>query len=219
MLLFLLIGIAAGAGTGIPIGPVNVAVIDAAYRHTLRRAIAVGLGGAVADMLYSGLGVLGVTPVLNTYPSVPPVLYAISGVVLLIYGFLTARSQPVQPVVATPEVTDASESHQALQLRREAWQGFSVGIALILLNPAAVVTWVVIIGQLIPTVENTWQGLACAVGVFLGSFGWFSLVAYLTHKGKSVLGDKAAWIPRVIGIGLMGYALYLIAKAIKYVVA
>jgi len=219
VLLFLLIGIAAGAGTGIPIGPVNVAVIDAAYRHTLRRAIAVGLGGAVADMLYCGLGVLGVTPVLNTYPSVPPVLYAVSGVVLLVYGFLTARSQPVQPVVPAADATEASASNHALAMRREMTQGFSVGIALILLNPAAVVTWVVIIGQLIPPIDNSWQGLACAIGVFVGSFAWFSLVAYLTHKGKSVLGDKAAWIPRIIGVGLMGYAVYLIAKAIKYVVA
>jgi threonine/homoserine/homoserine lactone efflux protein len=216
VLLFLLIGIAAGALTGVPIGPVNVAVIDAAYRHTLRRAIAVGLGGAVADMLYSGLGVLGVTPVLNTYPSIPPILYAVSGVVLLVYGFLTARSQPVQPAVSGPE---ERPSHAELRLKKEMWQGFSVGAALILLNPAAMVTWVVIIGQLIPPIDNNWQGLACAIGVGLGSFAWFALVAYLTHKGKSVLGDKAAWIPRVIGIALMVYAVYLIAKAVKYVLA
>lgn len=216
MLLFLLIGIAAGAATGVPIGPVNVAVIDAAYRHTLRRAMAVGFGGAVADMLYAGLGVLGVTPVLNKYPSVPPILYAVSGLVLLVYGFLTARSQPVQPAVAGAEETP---SHLEIKMRREMWQGFSVGVALILLNPAAMVTWVVIIGQLIPTIDTTWQGLACALGVFVGSFGWFALVAYLTHKGKNVLGEKAAWIPRVIGVALMVYAVYLIAKAVKYVVA
>ena len=131
---------------------------------------------------------------------------------------MTARSQPVQPAVV-PADMDASASHQAIQMRREMWQGFSVGIALILFNPAAVVTWVVIIGQLIPTIDNNWQGLACAVGVFIGSFAWFSLVAFLTHKGKNVLGDKAAWIPRVIGIALMGYAVYLIAKAVKYVLA
>lgn len=217
MLLFLLIGIAAGAATGVPIGPVNVAVIDAAYRHTLRRAIAVGFGGAVADMLYAGLGVLGVTPILESYPSVPPVLYAISGLVLLVYGFLTARSQPVQPAV--PDYAEMSPSHASVHMRREMWQGFSVGVALILLNPAAMVTWVVIIGQLIPTIDSTWEGLACAFGVFIGSFGWFTLVGYLTHKGKNVLGEKAAWIPRVIGVALMGYAVYLLAKAVKYVVA
>ena len=72
--MFLVFGVLAGSLTGVPIGPVNVAVIDASYRHTMRRALGVGLGGAIADSLYAALGVLGVTPVLNNYPSVPPIL-------------------------------------------------------------------------------------------------------------------------------------------------
>lgn len=214
--MFLALGVAAGALTGVPIGPVNVAVIDASYRHTLRRAIAVGLGGAIADCLYAALGVLGVTPVLKSNPTIPPILYTISGLVLLVYGFLTARSQPMAP--AAPPTDDPHPESSAIVNRREMWQGFTVGVALILLNPAAIVTWVVIMGSLIPD-ANTWEGLACALGVFAGSFGWFSLVAYLTHKGKHVLGDKAKWIPRAVGIALMVYAVYLLGKAVKYVVA
>ncbi|HEU0034629.1 MAG TPA: LysE family transporter [Kofleriaceae bacterium] len=210
--MFFAIGVAAGALTGVPIGPVNVAVIDAAYRHTLRRAIAVGLGGAIADCLYAALGVLGVTPILKTYPSVPPILYAVSGIVLLVYGFLTARSQPVAPATNDPP---ASES---VAMRREMWSGFTVGLALIILNPAAIVTWVVIMGSIIPDGTRV-EGIACAIGVMLGSFGWFSLVAFLTQKGKHVLGDKAAWIPRVVGIALMVYAAYLITKAVRFVIA
>jgi threonine/homoserine/homoserine lactone efflux protein len=208
--MFILIGVAAGALTGVPIGPVNVAVIDAAYRHTLRRAIAVGLGGACADGLYSALGVLGVTPRLRLYPSVPPILYAVSGVVLLVYGFFTARSQPV-----TPAQSDAPNGGDRGD---EMWSGFRVGLALIVLNPAAIVTWVVIMGTMIPE-TTTINGIFCSLGVMVGSFGWFALVAYLTRKGKHVLGDKAAWIPRVVGVALMVYAVYLIAKAVKFVVA
>ena len=214
--MFLLIGFAAGAITGIPIGPANVAVIDAAYRHTLRRAISTGLGSAVGDMVYAAAGVLGVTPVVRTYPSVLTILYAISGVVLLIYGFLTARSQPVQPAV--PPSEHAEDASQSTLHRKEMWSGFTVGLALIILNPAAIVTWVIITTSM-PAHDGVLEGIACAIGVFAGSWGWFSLVAYLTHKGKNVLGDKAAWIPRVIGIALMVYAVYLIAKAVKYVIA
>lgn len=212
--MFLLIGIAAGALTGVPIGPANVAVIDAAYRHTLRRGIAVGLGSAVGDAIYAAAGVLGVTPVVQTYPSVLTILYAISGVVLLIYGFLTARSQPVQPALPHNE-TDASQSTMQ---RKEVWSGFTVGLALIMLNPAAIVTWVIITTSM-PVHDGVLQGIACAIGVFVGSWGWFSLVAYLTHKGKNVLGDKAQWIPRIIGMALMVYALYLIGKAVKIALA
>ncbi len=211
--MFLLIGAAAGALTGVPIGPANVAVLDAAYRHTMRRAMSVALGAALADGLFAAAGVLGVTPLLRSHPSIPPILYAISGVVLLVYGFLTARSQPVQPA----PVHDAHASQSTID-RREMWSGFTVGLALILLNPAALVTWVVIMGSIIPEATRT-EGIACALGVMLGSFGWFSLVAYVTHKGKSVLGDKAAWIPRLVGMALMVYAVYLLFKAVKFVVA
>lgn len=204
--MFLVIGVLAGALTGVPIGPVNVAVIDAAYRHTLKRAIAVGLGGAVGDLVYSALGVLGVTPVLRTYKYVPPILYAVSGVVLLVYGFLTARTQPVQPAATA----GAHEQPTARELR----QGFLTGFFLILGNPAAVVTWVVIMGGIIPDADPI-EGVMCSIGVLVGSFGWFALVAYLTQKGKHMLGEKAAWIPRVIGVGLMVYAVYLIGKAVK----
>jgi len=213
--MFFLIGAAAGAVTGVPIGPVNVAVIDAAYRHTMRRAIAVGLGGSLADGLYAALGVLGVTPVLRTYPSVPPMLYLVSGLVLLGYGFLTARSQPVAPAQPAPD--EARESTSTMQ-RREMWSGFTVGLALILLNPATIVTWVVIMGQIIPE-PTVAGGIACAIGVMVGSFAWFALVAYLTQKGKSVLGDKAAWIPRLVGIALMVYSVYLLIEGVRYFAA
>src|SRR4051794_33311794 len=147
----MLFGVAAGALTGVPIGPVNVAVIDSAYRHTLRRAIAVGLGGAIADCLYAGLGVLGVTPFLKSNPHILTVLYAVSGVVLMVYSFLTARSQPVTPaVVPHPDDPPPHPDVSAAANRREIRQGFTVGVALILLNPAAVVTWVVIMGSIIP---------------------------------------------------------------------
>src|SRR5512146_181576 len=89
VLMFLVIGVAIGALTGVPIGPVNVAVIDAAYRHTLRRAIAVGLGGAIADFVYATLGIVGIGPYLLAYPVLPRILYGLSGVVLIVYGALT----------------------------------------------------------------------------------------------------------------------------------
>lgn len=211
--MFLVIGVLAGALTGVPIGPVNVAVIHAAYRHTLRRAIAVGMGGAVGDCLYSALGVLGMQEVIDSYPIVKPTLYAISGLVLLIYGILTARSHP--PAVDPEGDDDEPDASDSVVARRETFAGFKVGLALIVLNPAAIATWVVIMGSTIPK-HTRLEGLACTVGVLIGSACWFMLVAFLTHRGKNVLGDKAAWIPRVVGIGLIFYSLYLLGKAIIY---
>lgn len=207
VLIFFAIGFAAGVLTGVPIGPVNVAVIDAAYRHTLRRAIAVGMGGALADCLYASLGVLGVTPMLRANPSVPPILYSVSGVILVGYGLLTARSRPVTPA--------SSEAPRTTKPSKEMWSGFTVGLVLIVLNPAAMITWVVILGSILRSDATTVEGLMLAAGVLVGSFAWFTTVAVLTHRGKHLLGDKAVWIPRVIGICLMGYGLYLVGRAMR----
>ncbi|MCG8417503.1 MAG: LysE family translocator [Proteobacteria bacterium] len=205
MLTYFLIGALIGALTGVPIGPVNVAVIDTAYRHTLRRAIAVGFGGAIGDGLYAMLGILGMGPFLEDHPGVPPILYAASGLVLLVYGVLTARSKPLATVT---EVTERASEPSA-----QMWSGFVLGFSLIILNPAAIVTWVVIVGSSMPEVSQT-EGIAATIGVSCGSFVWFALVAYLANHGKKVLGGKAVWITRIVGLLLIAYALFSLGRAI-----
>lgn len=207
VLTYVLIGAAIGALTGVPIGPVNVAVIDAAYRHNLRRAIAVGFGGAIADALYAALGIMGVGPILEEHPGVPPILYGVSGIVLVIYGALTIRSQPVNTAV-DPAKEPKSDGQHLLA-------GFTLGVALIVLNPAAIVTWVVIVGSFMAGVTQT-QAFGAVIGIGIGSFMWFTFVAYLADHGKRLLGEKAIWITRVVGILLVGYGVYSLARASHY---
>ncbi|MEZ4360207.1 MAG: LysE family transporter [Kofleriaceae bacterium] len=209
MLAFFLIGFAAGVITGVPIGPVNVAVIDAAYRHTLRRALSVGTGGAIADGLYCILGVAGISPKLHAYPVVPAIMHVVSGLVLVVYGFLTVRSQPV--------VQAQHEAARAPNVRGEVWSGFKIGVTLIVLNPAALVTWVVVVAKFVPDATYA-QGMVTGGGVAIGSFAWFAFVAVLTVKGKRAFGDKARWLPRVVGAALIGYGLYLLGNAVYYFV-
>jgi threonine/homoserine/homoserine lactone efflux protein len=204
VLAYFLIGVALGALTGVPIGPVNVAVIDGAYRHTLRRGMAVGLGGAVGDFGFALIGVLGVGPHVIAQPGVKPVLYLVSGIVLMAYGILTVRSQPPPPPTSPPHQSPPG---------KEVWSGFTVGLGLIVLNPAAMVTWVVVVGSHVGEDIETLEGLAAALGVFIGSLGWFSFVAYVADKGKRMMGDKAVWIARVVGIALVVYGVYSLYRA------
>ncbi len=209
MLSFFLIGAAIGALTGVPIGPVNVAVIDASYRHTLRRGIAVGLGGAIGDFVLSGAAMLWVGPHVIGQPGVKPVLFAISGVVLVVYGILTVRSQPPAAPATAPHSIPPSH---------EVWNGLTVGLGLIALNPAAIVTWVIVVGSHLNDL-TTLDALAAATGVFVGSMAWFAFVAFIADQGKRIMGDRAVWVMRVVGVGLVGYGLYSLGRAIRYFAA
>lgn len=206
MLTYFLLGAAIGALTGVPIGPVNVAVIDAAYRHTLRRGISVGLGGAIGDFFFSGAAMLWVGPHVIGRPGVKPVLFAISGIVLVVYGILTVRSQPPSTPVAVPHSVPPSH---------EVWNGLTVGLGLIVLNPAAIVTWVVVVGSHLNDLSS-WEALSAAIGVFVGSLAWFAFVAYIADKGKQFMGDRAVWIMRIVGVALIGYGAYSIMRAMRY---
>lgn len=201
--MYFLLGAAIGAGTGIPIGPVNVAVIDSAYRHHLRRAIAVGLGGAFADMIYAFLGIVAIGPYLVKHAEVKASLYLCSGIVLIVYGLLTARAQEVDPAHPTSDEID----------KGYFWSGFGLGAALIFLNPGALVTWVVIVGSILGDTSQM-QGSAAAAGVGAGSLIWFTFVAWLADHGKRILGSKAIWITRVVGLILAGYGLFSVARGI-----
>ena len=205
--MYFLIGAAIGAATSAPIGPVNVAVIDTAYRHTLRRALAVGLGGACGDGLYALVGIVGVGPLLDQNPGITPILFACSGVVLIAYGVLTARTRPA------PAVSDVKE--RADHPSKNMWSGFWLGALLIVLNPAALVTWVIIVGSFMTDV-TTLEGVSAALGVACGSLAWFTFVANLANHGKKVLGHKAVWVTRIVGVLLIGYGLYSLGRAAKY---
>lgn len=209
MFTLFLIGIATGAITGIPIGPVNVAVIDAAYRHTFRRGVAVGLGGAVGDFCFSLAGIGGVGPHLLDQPGVKPALYGISGVVLIVYGLLTVRSQPPPAPTAPPHTVPPG---------REFWSGFWVGLGLIFLNPAALIVWVVVIG---PNVEagSFLRALGASTGVFIGSWAWFTGVAYIADHGKRLMGDRAVWITRTVGVCLVGFGCFQLFRAVRILVS
>lgn len=204
MLTYLAIGLLIGVLTCIPIGMANVAVIDAAYRHNLARAIAVGLGGAIADGIYSSLGIFGVGPLLESYPGAVPVLYMVSGVVLSVYGLIVARAEPSLPSAEVP-ADGAGRSRFA--------GGVLMGVMITLLNPSAVVTWVVIVGSYAAGV-GFYDGLAFVLGVAGGSMIWFAVVAYAADHGRKVLNEKAVWMTRIVALLVAGYGLFSIGRAI-----
>ncbi len=209
MITLFFLGALIGILTGIPIGPANVAVIDTAYKRKLSRAIAVGWGAGFADGIYAMIGVLGIGPILQKNPAIEPILYAISGVVLLVYGILTSRPQPDKG----PQTKGVEIAAKVRGENNGLISGFAFGMLVIMLNPAAVITWVVVVGTYLSEVTR-WGGMAAAAGVCIGSCLWFTLVAYLAHHGRKALGDKAFWITRIVGFLLVIYGCYSLYRAV-----
>jgi arginine exporter protein ArgO len=202
---FIAIGLGVGIATCIPIGIANVIVIDAAYRHGARRAVGASLGGALADGLYASLGIFGIGPLIGKYPIVPYVLHGISGCVLLVYGVVLLRARSTLAGPSEPRSVVGGEGELA--------RGFGVGLAATLLNPSAIVTWVVIVGGHATGITQM-QAAAFVAGIVVGTLVWFFVVAFLALRGKRVLREKAVWMTRIVALIVIGSGVFSFARVL-----
>lgn len=204
---YLAIGLGVGVATCIPIGVANIIVIDAACRHGARRALGAGLGGAVADGVYASLGIFGIGPLLDRYPSLPQVLYAISGCVLLGYGAVLLRARPLLVGPGEPRAEPRRD--------HELTRGFTIGIVATLLNPAALVTWIVIVGAHATGLTRA-EAAAWVAGIVVGAFAWFVVVVILTRRGRRVLRGRAVVLTRIIAVAMIAAGLLSFARVLGH---
>jgi threonine/homoserine/homoserine lactone efflux protein len=205
--LALLRGLVLGFVGSIPVGPVNAAVIDTALRKCFRRALAIGLGGAFIDFIYSQIAVAVLKPFMDRVPGMATALLGLGGVVLVIFGVIAVKSPPTDNKVhAAPPV----------RMKRELVASFFTGCLITLMNPAALVSWVLLAGTVLADLTRH-ETVFAGAGIFIGTSAWFCGIAWLASKGRVRLGHRAAWITRAVGALLVIYGVFLVGKASHFV--
>jgi L-lysine exporter family protein LysE/ArgO len=196
-----LLGVVLGAATGIPLGVVNVALVEAAVRVGRRRAIGIGIGGATADTIHAALAFAGLAPLVAHRADLLRWMTVLSAVAIVAYAIRVWRAGPVAPT-ADDEPTPPGT------LRK----GIALGLALTLPNPAPLLAWIAVAGAVLPRASVT-TGLAGAAGVGLGSALWFAALAHLASRG-ALRGPIARWLPRAVAIVLVALAALAASRAL-----
>jgi L-lysine exporter family protein LysE/ArgO len=184
----------------IPVGPVNAAVIDTALRRSFRRALAIGLGGAFVDLVYCQLAVAGLGTLFARVPHLGPVLLGVGGVVLIAFGLVSMRAPAAEPVGPKPPMA------------RALARAFLSGVLISVMNPAVLLSWVLIASTLLADVSVHAAPFA-GLGVFVGTSLWFLIIAYLARRGRVRLGRKAIWVTRIVAALLIGYGAFLVIRS------
>lgn len=200
--LALIRGLLLGVAAGIPVGPVNAAVVDTAMRKCLRRAIAVGMGGALVDFLYSQLAVTGLLHLFERVPELSTLLIGAGGIVLVLFGIKTMAAPP----------PDASDVHTDKPVARALLAAFGSGVLITLMNPAALISWLLLAGTVLADLSR-WEALIAGLGIFAGCSAWFVGIAWLAARGRVRLGHRAVWVTRAVGVSLAVYGVFLVGKA------
>lgn len=191
------VGLALGALTGLPLGVVNVAIVEAAARRDVRAASGIAVGGAIADMVHAALAAGGVGGAILARPAAATTLHLIAGAVLLGYAFALWQSRPREP----------SEREMPATFAR----GVLAGLGFTLPNPAALGAWIAVAAALAPPTMAA--GLVAAAGVGVGSAAWFLVLARLAARGAARPGAARRRITRVVAIVLAALGLAAILRA------
>jgi threonine/homoserine/homoserine lactone efflux protein len=169
-------GFLAGYLACIPVGPVNITIINEGARRGFRHAFFVGLGAVLMEVIYSTIAFAGFAQ-LFTSPWIRAVMELVSFLVVSAMGirYLLTREMP-----ATPHAVELVEQ------RLHPHTAFMTGFVRVLGNPATLLFWIAFAAACVSHewVEPTGAGkVAVIAGIGMGALAWFTKLGYAVSLG------------------------------------
>ena len=179
-------GILLGLGVAIPIGPLNILIMNYSL-SSFGRGFALGMGAMSADILYFVLLSLGVLVVFDNtwiFKSI-----AIFGAIFLLY-MAWACYKNASKMLAKISNTERGESLLACYLK---------GLGLNSINPFIVGFWL----SLSSVVASSANWMIAALGVLLALFAWVVGLSFATSLARRIISAKVARIFSYVSAVLM----------------
>ena len=179
-------GILLGLGVAIPIGPLNILIMNYSL-SSFGRGFALGMGAMSADILYFVLLSLGVLVVFDNtwiFKSI-----AIFGAIFLLY-MAWACYKNASKMLAKISNTERGESLLACYLK---------GLGLNSINPFIVGFWL----SLSSVVASSANWMIAALGVLLALFAWVLGLSLITSLARRIISAKVARIFSYVSAVLM----------------
>ena len=167
-----------GFVVSIPVGPVNLTVINQALRRGFLSAFLIGLGAVSAETLYATVLLAGHTAILDM-PVVQHALRVTSVVLIAIIGLRSLWFKEEKFEARDADVV------AKVDLRWHHPRAFMLGFILTISNLVLVVLWATIAALLF---AREWVAPAllsratCSTGVFAGGATWFFLLSFFVSR-------------------------------------
>jgi threonine/homoserine/homoserine lactone efflux protein len=194
-------GFISGLILSIPVGPVNLTIMNEGARRGFRWALLIGLGATVMEVVYCAIAFTGFASLFgNKILKATMELFSFAFMLYLGIRFLVAKSIP-----ATNPIEERIEE------KLHPHSAFMIGFVRVMGNPGVLLFWIILAANFISRewVEPNGHGkLACIAGVALGTGLWFFGLSYAVSLGHKKLSERTLLrMERFSGIGLLGLAL------------
>jgi len=201
------LGVASGFLASIPVGPINVAIINEGAQRGFRWAVLIGLGALVMETIYCGLAFAGFSGMF-TSPILRAAIELLSFLATLFFGvkYLLVR-----------ELSATTKSVERMEHRLHPHTAFMIGFVRVLGNPGVLLFWVALSAAFVSHewIENTSASkAACVLGMSAGATTWFVFLSFVVSMGHGRFSTKtlvrlshASGASLLIGACIIGFRL------------
>jgi threonine/homoserine/homoserine lactone efflux protein len=204
-----LAGFISGFLVCIPVGPINVAIINEGARRGFLWSVMIGLGAMVMDTIYCGVAFTGFSS-LFTGEIVRSVMELVSFMLMFFLGikYILARDIPEHTLTV-----------DAMEHKFHPHTAFWVGFVRVLGNPAVLLFWFTLSATFLAhewiSDEKASKAL-CAAGNFCGGMTWFLFLSFLVSKGHGKFSTRTLLnMSRVSGFSLIIAAGFIGVRLVK----
>jgi threonine/homoserine/homoserine lactone efflux protein len=176
-------GAICGLLVSVPVGPINVTIVNEGAQRGFRWAFLIGLGSVVMEVLYCAAAFTGFSELFDSRV-IKATMELISFLLVLFLGlkYLLAQSLPGTP-----------KSAERIEKRLHPHTAFMIGFVRVFANPLVLLFWITLSATMIAHewVDPTWasKGLFVA-GVAVGTLVWFVLLSFIASRGHGKLSAQ-----------------------------
>jgi threonine/homoserine/homoserine lactone efflux protein len=200
-LLAVLTGFISGFILSVPVGPVNLTIVNEGARRGLLWAILIGFGAVVMEVIYCALAFTGFANFFDG-KMIKAVMELTSFVFFLYLGirFLTVRT-----------ITAVAPMEERLKEKIQPHSAFAIGFVRVMGNPGVFLFWIFLAAlfKAHDWVEPTLAGtVSCVAGVAGGTSVWFCGLSYAVSCGHGKFTEGTLLrMERISGICLLVMAI------------
>ena len=200
-----LTGFISGFLLSIPVGPINLTIMNEGARRGFFWAMMIGLGATTMEMIYCFIAFTGFASFFAR-GYVKAVMELFSFVFMLFLGvkFLLAKSVVQAPVHFG---ATADKLEERLEKRIHPRSAFMTGLVRVMGNVGVLAFWIIFAANFISHewVTPDWPGkLACVAGVALGTGLWFVGLSWAVSLGHGKFSETTLLrMEHLSGVGLL----------------
>jgi len=185
-----LTGFISGLLLSIPVGPINLTILNEGARRGFKWAILIGLGATTMEVIYCFIAFTGFASFFTRgYIKAAMELFSFVFLLFLGFKFLLTKSGPSH--VHFGAAVQRFEARFETPL--EGHSAFISGLLRVMGNVGVLIFWIILAANFISRewVSPDWPGkLACVGGVALGTGLWFFTLSWFSSLGQGKFSER-----------------------------